>query len=215
MCSPLMASADRVLGLLYVDNLTTTEHLHRRGPAVPGGVQRPRRDRHQEHPLRRADPARGARCAPTSSATSRPTSRPRSRSRARPSGRAASAGRPPCSSATSAASPRWPSRMGPDAIAQLLSEYFTRDGGGDLRARRHARQVHRRRDHGPLGRAHRAHRRSRPRAARGARDAARHRPAQRALGRARAGRRSASGSGSTTARCSPATSGATAAWSTP
>ena len=43
-----------------------------------------------------------------------------------------------------------------------------RDGGGDLRARRHARQVHRRRDHGALGRADRPHRRSRPRAARGA-----------------------------------------------
>ena len=40
---------------------TTTQHLHRRGPAVPRRVQRPRRHRHQELALRRADPPRGHR----------------------------------------------------------------------------------------------------------------------------------------------------------
>ena len=35
------------------------QHVHRRGPAVPRRVQRHRGDRHQEQPLRRADPARG------------------------------------------------------------------------------------------------------------------------------------------------------------
>ena len=87
--------------------------LQRRRPPVPGRVQRAGGDRHQEQPLRRADPARGDWSGPTSSATSRPTSRPRSRSRTAPSGWAASGGRSPSSSATSAASPRWPSRWAP------------------------------------------------------------------------------------------------------
>ena len=105
--------------------------------------------------------------------------------------------------------------MGPDAIAQLLSEYFTEmvdvifEHGGTLDKFIGDAIM-------ALWGAPIAHTDDPDRALRAAlamqRAIAR---AQRALGEPRAGRRSASGSGSTTARCSPATSGATAGSSTP
>ena len=117
--------ADRVLGLLYVDNLTAANTFTRRGPAVPGGVQRPRRHRDQELA---ATPSRsGARrwSAPTSSATSRPTSPPTSRSRTRPSAWAASGGPITMLFSDIRGFTAIAESMGPDAIAQLLTEYFT------------------------------------------------------------------------------------------
>ena len=99
-------------------------------------------------------------------------------------------------------------RPAPDRVLQ-------RDGGGDLRARRHARQVHRRRRDGTVGRPDRPQRRPRPRARGRGRDAAGDRGAQPSAGWPPAGRRSASASGSTTARCSPGTSAATGGSSTP
>ena len=105
--------------------------------------------------------------------------------------------------------------MGPDAIAQLLSEYFTEmvevifEHGGTLDKFIGDAIM-------ALWGAPIAHdRRSRPRAPRGDRDAAAPSPGSTSAGSARAGRRSASGSASTTATCSPATSAATAGWSTP
>ena len=113
-------------------------------------------------PLRRAGPARGA-----GALELRALLRAQRRRRDRAAGRrrsrwAASAGRSPSSSATSGASPRWPSRMGARRHRPAPDRVLQRDGGDHLRARRHARQVHRRRDHGALGRAHRPRRRPRP-----------------------------------------------------
>ena len=81
-------------------------HLQRRGPPVPGGLQRARRPRHQEQPLRRADSAGGA--GPLQlRALLRAQRRGGDRAaRTATSGSAASAGRSRFSSATSAASPR-------------------------------------------------------------------------------------------------------------
>ena len=214
MCSPLMASADRVLGLLYVDNLDRHKHLHGRGPAVPGGVQRPRRDRHQEFPLRRPDPARGHRALQL-----RALLRAQRRGRHRPAGRGHQPGRR--AAAHHRPVQRHPRLHGHRRVdgtrrhRPAPHRVLHRDGGGDLRARRHARQVHRRRHHGALGVAHRPRRRSRPRGARGDRHAARDRPAQRALGEPGPAGDRRRASGSTTARCSPGTSAAIGGSSTP
>src|SRR3954462_4394833 len=80
MCSPLMASGDRILGLLYVDSVTAAnsfsdedlQFLVAFSGLVAIGIRTA------------GTPSRFAAkrwSAPTSSATSRPTSRPRSRSR--------------------------------------------------------------------------------------------------------------------------------------
>ena len=125
MCTPLMASADRGARRALRRQPHGDQLLHRRGPPVSHRLRRTRRGRDRE---RRATPSRsGARrwCAPTSSATSRPTSRRRSRSRQAPCGSAATSARSPCSSRTSAASRTMSEHMTPDAIAHLLTEYFT------------------------------------------------------------------------------------------
>ena len=106
MCSPLLASKDEVLGILYVDNLSARRHLQRRGPPVPRGLQRARRPRHQEQPLRRADSA-GVPGPLQLRALLRAQRRggDRAPGRRHPARRRAPADHR-CSSATSAASPR-------------------------------------------------------------------------------------------------------------
>ena len=105
--------------------------------------------------------------------------------------------------------------MGPDAIAQLLSEYFTEmvevifEHGGTLDKFIGDAIM-------ALWGAPIAHADDPDRALRAARrDAAVDRPAQRALGQPGPAARSAWASASTTARCSPATSEATGGSSTP
>ena len=165
-----------------------------------------------------ATPSRsGARpwCAPTSSATSRPTWRPRSRSRTAPSGMGGE--RRPITVLFSdiRGFTAIAESMGPDAIAQLLSEYFTEmvevifEHGGTLDKFIGDAIM-------ALWGAPIAHADDPDRALRAARrDAAVDRPAQRALGRPGPARDRRRASGSTTARSSPATSAATAGWSTP
>ena len=87
-------------------------------------------------------------------------------------------------------------------------------GAGDLRRAGHARQVHRRRHHGGVRRAHQPPRRSAARGAGGARHAARPAPLQRASSASAARSRSRSASASATASRSPATSAPSSAWST-
>ena len=105
--------------------------------------------------------------------------------------------------------------MAPDAIAQMLSEYFTEmvevifEHGGTLDKFIGDAIM-------ALWGAPIAHADDPDRALRGrGRDAAEHRRAEPPLGGRRGGRRSASASGSTTGRCSPATSAATGGSSTP
>ena len=102
--------------------------------------------------------------------------------------RAATSAPWPCCSATSAASRRSRETMKPDDVARLLSEYFTVMVEMRVPPRRHARQVHRRRGHGAVGRADRRPRRCRSRDGRGARHDARARDAQRAVAQRRAAR---------------------------
>ena len=107
MCSPLMAAGDRVLGLLYVDNLTATntftdedlQFLVAFSGLAAVGIKN---SRYAEQ-IRRESTS-----APTSSGISPPTWPPTSRSAGRPSEPAASGAPPPSSSAISAASPRSP-----------------------------------------------------------------------------------------------------------
>ena len=214
MCSPLMASADRVLGLLYVDNLTATntftdedlQFLVAFSGLAAIGIK--------NSPLRRADPPRGHRALQLRALLrAQRGGRHRAAGRA-PSGTAASGARPPCSSATSAASPRSPSRMGPDAIAQLLSEYFTEmvevifEHGGTLDKFIGDAIM-------ALWGAPIAHIDDPDRALRAALAMQRaDRPAQRALGQPGPARDRRRHRASTTARCSPATSAATAGSST-
>ena len=102
----------------------------------------------------------------------------------------------------------------PGRDRQPADRVLHRDGGDRLRARRHARQVHGRRADGALGGADRPRRRRRPRHPGGDRHAAGARRGSTSAGGARGGRRCRSGSASTPARSSPATSAASGGWST-
>ena len=194
MCSPLMASADRVLGLLYVDNLTTTntftdedlQFLVAFSGLAAIGIKN---SRYAEQ-IRREATVRSnfeRYFAPNVAADI-----------AQQDGRHPPGRRAPAHHRAVQRHPRLHRDGGVDGPRRdrpAPERVLHRDGGGHLRARRHARQVHRRRDHGALGRADRAHRRPRPGAPRRARDAARRSPGSTSAGSARAGPRSGSASG--------------------
>ena len=181
MCSPLMASADQVLGILYVDNLTdantfTDEDLQFlvafSGLAAIGIKNSRFADQLQRETIVRSNFERYF--APNVAADIVQQDGGHPARRGAPRGHR-----------TLQRHSRLHRDRGGDGTRRHRADVervFHRDGGGDLRARRHAGQVHRRRDHGPLGRSHRARGRSRPRAPGRRRDAAQHRRAEPSLG---------------------------------
>ena len=110
MCAPLVGAGDAVLGILYVDNVTRDAALRRRGPRLPDRLLQHRRGGAREQPLRRADPSRHDRAQQLRALLRARRSRRRSPAPASRCGWAATSARWRCSSATSAASRRWPRR---------------------------------------------------------------------------------------------------------
>ena len=144
MCAPLKAK-DRLLGVLYVDNLSTPDRFTRRGPRLPRRVREPGRRRHRE--LRRSGGASRRRPSLRSTLTRFfPPATIQRLARAR----RGSLGVIDDGGHGALRRHQRLHRHVLDAcrraqIVDMLNEYFPADGRRRLPPRRHAGEVHRRR----------------------------------------------------------------------